>query len=1493
MNKFIKILLVSMCIVLCFNNANAQAQFKSFTEDEEVFIKEIKDFMRTADKDLAKLFIDDWLEKYWDIKKGTNFDRDERNFIYSTCNWMLKKRLRAFPEFRAFLFVMGNFSDGMFDKKNYDAWKKSLEKLMTMKSLTPFTNYILMTENLMTDATIYKSVTTQWKASERKLVFEFDSVPKLIFEKVDLVCRSIGDSLNIYQTQGTYDALNQVWYGFDGKVDWQRADIDNNVVFAMLDKYKIDFKKTTYTADSVYYFNPKFFDKPLKGTLTDKVLNGMRGEKAVYPQFDSYDKRYAIKNIYPDVDFDGGILVRGARFQGSGNAENPATLRYKLNGKLFLVASAQSLILREDKVSSEQAAITFYWEKDSIYHPGLPFKYLVKTREVSMIRDYKSGGMARTPFFDTYHKLELDFEELIWKLDEPRIIMKMITGASESTARFESFNYFREYKFEKLAGFDDRNPLFAIKAFAKEKNTKLVDIKELSKYMSKSPTDTRALLLMLAQKGFVKYFEDQDKVELKEKVFDHTLYKMGKKDYDVLEFNSNLYGDQANASLNLLNFDLKINGVERIFLSDSQNVNIRPSGQTITVKQNRDFFFAGVVNAGKFTFFGKEFSFEYDKFKINLTNTDSLRIKVVSNEKDENGNPKLVNVKTVVENLQGELLIDNPNNKSGVVNFAQYPILVSKKDSYAYYDKKSIHGGVYNRTGTFFHLEPFTIDSLDNFDNAALKFKGEFESAGVFPTIQQNLVLMPDYSLGIKHDTGDEGLPMYGDKGKFISKITMSNKGLQGDGELNYVTSTFKSNDLIFFPDSTNGNVQQFTERPQKNPVQFPVARGNDVYIHWMPYKDFMNIDNKTSPIKMYDEVTDFNGRLTLTPKNLFGMGSAEFYKAQLTSRKMVFRERGFDSDTCDFNLKSLADSSGLAFLSTNLKANIDFDKLMGDFQSNGGGSYIKFPVNQYLCFMDNFKWFMKQDNIELSAGEASKKTLSSTDDLDLTGAEFISTHPEQDSLRFLSPRAKYDLRTNIIKCQDVRYINTGDARVYPDSGKVVIYKKAVIDPFKNATIIANTTTKYHTLFNANVVISGRKKYSGSADYRYKDINENEQLVHFDQVGTDITGQTVGEGQINEDANFKLSPAFEYKGLLRLEASNQNLFFKGNFRIIHECSAITRSWVYFDAPIDPTDVYIPIDTARIFDIENRQVGSGLMLATDSMYMYSSFMNTKRQGADLQIADARGFIYFDEETKEYRIASKDKIKQISYPGNYMSLKTQECKIYGEGKMLMSRNLGIVKLENFGSIEHDLNTDSIKFETIMALDFFFEKDLIKQISDLFEKSVNAEPVPFTRQIYERSLTEHIGKKEADKLISQVNLYGNFKKVPDELEHTFFFSDVKFKWNKPTKSFVSVGKIGIGNIYKNQLNRYYDGKIEIIQKRSGDSFNIYLSDENNNWYFFSYTGNQMQAVSSDEKWNNIIREMKPEKRQVEKEKGKTAYMFSLTLVSKAKQFLKKFEE
>jgi hypothetical protein len=115
---------------------------------------------------------------------------------------------------------------------------------------------------------------------------------------------------------------------------------------------------------------------------------------------------------------------------------------------------------------------------------------------------------------------------------------------------------------------------------------------------------------------------------------------------------------------------------------------------------------------------------------------------------------------------------------------------------------------------------------------------------------------------------------------------------------------------------------------------------------------------------------------------------------------------------------------------------------------------------------------------------------------------------------------------------------------------------------------------------------------------------------------------------------------------------------------------------------------------------------------------------------------------------------------------------------------------------------------------------------------------------------------------------------------------------KWNTPTKSYVSEGMIGVGSIYKNQLNKFVKGKIEVIKKRSGDVLNIYLEVDNSTWYFFNYQTGLMQAISSDEKFNTTIKELKPDKRKAKEEKGVPNYQFILSTARKKADFLKKFE-
>ncbi len=88
--------------------------------------------------------------------------------------------------------------------------------------------------------------------------------------------------------------------------------------------------------------------------------------------------------------------------------------------------------------------------------------------------------------------------------------------------------------------------------------------------------------------------------------------------------------------LNINNNDLTFLVLIYLTVSDSQNVTILPFNKQIVMKKNRDFTFAGNVNAGFFKFYSNDGAFQYDSFRINLPMIDSLSFFVVEKSKTPN-----------------------------------------------------------------------------------------------------------------------------------------------------------------------------------------------------------------------------------------------------------------------------------------------------------------------------------------------------------------------------------------------------------------------------------------------------------------------------------------------------------------------------------------------------------------------------------------------------------------------------------------------------------------------------------------------------------------------------------------------------------------------------------------------------------------------------------------------------------------------------------------
>lgn len=1475
-------------IIICFAffpiMLSGQSAISHFTPDSVKFHNEISKFLEESRKKEAKEF----MEIFTPVWYGGVINDVERRAVYRTCNFMLEKKMQPFPDFQSYLFSVVSFVKSNQPKESFEAWQESIEKLIDSKNKKKFTDYLEFCNELFSQNAIYVSNSVVWKPGSDNYQFEFDDKPYLVFPKTDLKCYSREDSAIIYNTSGIYYPTIGEWMGRGGKVNWVRAGFQETQVFAELSNYKIQVKTASYSADSVTFRNSIYFDKPLLGKLTDKILANVTEKNASYPRFESYDKRLRVTNMVNGVDFDGGFSQHGPKFIGAGSKEDDALLVFNRDGKPFLIAASKAFIIRTDKIISDNAKITMYLENDSITHPGLKLNFLSKERKLSLFRSEE--GVEQSPYFDTFHQVDIDVEEIRWKIDDPTMEFGTIVGATNKSASFSSADFYKQDFYDRLQGMDEIHPLIRVRDCVKKFGSEDAYTEDIARCMGFAPSQVRQMLMKLSTLGFIRYDFDNDRVFLEDKIFHYIKAKAGKKDYDVIEFNS-VVTEKNNATLNLLNFDFRLNGIKTIFLSDSHKVFIYPQNRQITLKKNRDFNFSGVVYAGKFEFFGKEFAFNYDNFKIDMPIVDSLRIKVETDEVDEYGQKILKRVKSVIEYSKGELLVDQMGNKSGIKPFPQYPIFNSVKDSYVFYEKETIQKGVYKRDSFYFHLEPFSFDSIDNFQNPSLQFKGSFASAGIFPTFEENLSLQPDFSLGFNRPTPAEGFPAYGGKGLYNNKIRLSHEGLRGDGILQYLTSTTESKDFIFFPDSMNTVALKYNiEEQVGGEVEYPPVNGENVYVHWEPYKDVMSIKTSEKPMFMYAGDSRFFGTLVLEPKGLKGGGEFKFQGSEVSANLIRFKFSELDSDTAEFRLKSKSDvSDQLSFATNNVKAHIDFKERKGVFESNGGGSFIDFPKNQYIAFMDKFTWYMESEDIELSA--STKEKAGAGQDVALEGSKFISVHPDQDSITFYSKAARYDVKTSIIHAREVQFVPVADAYIYPDSGLVIIDLKAKIRTLENAEIVANVTTKYHKIYNASVNIFARKKYNASGDYDYVDENKRKQVIKFTTVTADSSAQTYATGEILEDNNFTLSPNFEYMGDVRLTASNPFLKFTGTGRIQHNCEAIPRLWFKFSGEIDPEEIYIPIDSALV-DEKNQKLSASIMLRSDSVSMYSTFLSRELRYSDRKVLPANGFLYYDKGTREYRISNIAKLSQPSMPGNYVSLMVDSCVIYAEGKADFGVNLGQINIIPVGNITHRLTDNNISLDLMLLVDFFMEENAMENMAKKMETFQGLEGVTFDRKTYEKGLSEIIGKEEADKLISQVNLYGSFKKFPSEFNKPLFLTDVKMIWNPASRSYQSVGKIGVGNILKRQINKYVDGYIEIEKKRSGDILNIFLELDRNNWYFFSYQRNVMQLLSSDDDFNKIVKEVKSDKRKIKWDKDQDAYSFILSNPAKKKDFLKKFD-
>ncbi len=1468
--------------LMVLSSMGAFAQQKPFSSDQALFLQEVSAFMVAADKKEGKPFMEEVFAPAWN---GAYFSERQRIKVTEVANFMLKKRFDAFPGFRDYLDCVAAFPATGRSAAEFDAWMQGMDKLVQGARKQNVQAFITTCAGLFREGALLKSASVTWKARSKDFAFAFDSVPLITFAKTDLVCIAKGDSSVILGTSGTYLPTQESWKGKGGKVTWQRAGLKPTATYAEWDHaYTLRTKTAAFEVDTVQ-FNDPYFPKTLVGKLSEKLLANVDEGSASYPRFESYDRRMKIREIVEGIDFEGGFSMQGAKLQGYGTKEEPAYLTFYRDKRPFIVTSGQRFSIDPDRITSDEVALRVRMDKDSLWHQSSSLRFLRDKRQLSLIK--KDQGLGKAPFYNTYHQVDMYFEVLTWKQGDPVLQIGNLSGTSQNKASFESFDYFRDKRYMGMLGIDNVHPLARLNDFSKQNDGRF-HAQEFAVFSKMQKTTVVPLLIDMHNKGYLNYDPETEWVVVQPRLRQHILNNAGKQDYDALQFNSTV-DDNVNATINLLNNDLTMKGVSVILMSDSQDVRIYPAEKTITIKKNRDFTFAGSIKAGRLQYYGKEYYFHYDPFTIDLVNVDSVSFMASSFEPNSEGQHTLVRVKNVLEQVSGTLEIDAPSNKSGrqQERYPQFPIFSSARESYVYYDKRSIQRGAYGRDRFYYRSDPFTLDSLDNFSNAGLHFSGTLVSGGIFPDIREPLRLQTDYALGFVKPTGDSGLPLYGKKAKFTSTVTLNSRGLQGSGDMEYLTTRLTSKQLIFTPDSTLGRADTLENIAATTPSKVPHITAAQVYVRLEPAKDNLRAEQIRRPMVLYDDQAVLHGLTDLSPKGMTGAGLIDFRNATLKSKLFQFETMQLHADTSDFRLTE-GDTASIAFKTDNVNATVKLDERVGEFVSNGSETKVEFPVNQYICYMDRFKWYMDQGDIAL---ESDRKAAEGADDLQLSGSNFISIRPEQDSLHFMAPKARYDLKKHLITADDVQYIQVADALITPDSMRVRIRKNAEMDPLTNTVITANFVTKHHRIYNATANIKAKRNYTATGTIDYVDENNRKLPISLFSIGVDTAYQTRAVGRIAPEQDFQLNPAFDFFGDVHLTASIKELTFSGSTRIQHGCEGLARNWMRFESPIDPLEIFIPVGDT-LFDDQGERIGAGLHLTDEDPFStYGTFLSRTKSKDDRDIIAARGLLYYDKGRKEYVISNKDKIRQRNLPGALVSLAVEPCVVMADGPIDFGVKLGRVKASMVGAMRYETVEKKAFGNGVLVADFHFLDNALERMAAEIIAYPDQQALDIGKTYYEKFMREALGLEKSDKLISELSIKGEIKKLPDELVRPIVLGEVKMRWDGPEQSWVSDGPIGIATVLKKPVYRTVKGKVHIERKRSGDIMTLYLALDDQTYYFFQYSRNMLYAFSSDQQFNTMISEAKDDKRKLPDNKDGPEYQYVLTNKKKVDDFRDRF--
>lgn len=1242
-------------VVVLFHNCLFSQENVQFSREPDVFLTQVEGILQNAKNTSVRENSAIMMKQFVEAWNSGRFADNETGLIIEIAQEMANKRIDKDAAFFHFFRILNHIAhspinhESIYNYLIYINNTLSSEDKSTVKECLSFyddffENHILNTIGGM-----------KWYLYDAKISFPQSDGFVVSAEEGRLVCASERDSLAIENTNGVFSKDEMLWVGNGGKTSWNRMEFGKKRPHAVFSDYSINLKTNGYVADSVLFYDFISSDEPIMGQLQDRAFAVKQGGKSKYPVFKSYSEKDVFSGVFKNINFIGCAGVQGVDVCTFANSSNQTLMTINSGDTVRAKFIAKMFVIGGDKLKADDAFMIVYIDKDSIVHNGLSLMYDDATREIILYNPNKIMGNG--PFSDTYHKICIFSEAMLWNLDENKIrFHKLAAQYQDSRAYFKSMNFYDELDWDRLQGMDERNPLTLVNDYLNRYDTDVVDVQLFAFFLKRNVEQVVSMVMHLVEQGYLIY-DAQNKMAYPTRTLHDVIgARNGESDYDVIRIDSYTTDRQPNMVLDLSNNDLIVNGVRNVAVSNAKNVMIVPYDKSIVVKKNLDFEFSGKMMAGLFEFYTHSSRFDYSDFVIELPTIDSLVFFVKNNENALDN----VRVKDVITQVSGKIYIDENTNKSGLVDNADYPIFDCDKDSKIDFEQVS------------FILPPFTIDSLLTFSTSDFNLKGIVRT-GIFRDFEDELIVKDDYSLGFSHEIKESEMEIEGSKAKFNNEVKLLNETFYGIGTLNFMTAFAESDSVAF--DSTVAYMHgKFEMLAVDDLISIPYVVADSVEIKMYAKDNRMFVTTLADAVELYDGCS-FNGEMCLEQNGFYGKGLLNMHGATVESNNFVFKNNSFTADSA--NVTIVDDSGNENLLVSNYSLSIDFDDRVVLFKGVDDNSNITFPKNGVMCWLDNAEWRIDDGTVSLSSNHHER---------------VLPTDPNVEIPAMKTLSMDYNFADYTILTHNMDSIQIADASVSIPNGNLLISENAKIQSAGDVTIHVGNT---HTIYNSQIEILGESEYLAKGYMDYVDPDNHVIPLYFNEIYPDQNGVTVGFGKIDESDNFLINRDYLFKGDISFKSGTENVKFDGYFKMINPCFV---DYEWFKASVDTVsnEISITLDNGTLppkcglyFDDDNKE------------FFVEFFTENLLYKPDKTVLSFNDELYFDSEHQ-------------SYINSGVILQTDSCFVLGEGEM----NLGInTKYMNFltdGMFAYDIQNDEISLSVQAMLDFTFDDKLVDYLA-----------------------------------------------------------------------------------------------------------------------------------------------------------------------------------